>query len=119
MPRTTLLPLLLLAASAGPALGQTAPAEPANILAGRTLAQELCSACHLTGPEDRGPVPDGVPTFMAIGAEPGQTEAALTARLFHEHPLMPQPPLTQEQAADVVAYILSLRPEGEGEAVPP
>jgi cytochrome c len=110
MHRLLLLQFLALGAGAAPALAQQAvPETPPDILAGRTLAQELCSGCHLTGPEDRGPVPDGVPTFMALAAEPGQDAASLTAALLKEHPEMPQPPLTQQQAADVVAYILSLR----------
>ena len=100
--------LIVTLALCGPAAAQEAPTtpDPAN---GRALAGELCASCHLTSPEDKGPVPDGIPTFMAVAARPGLNEAALTAALLKQHPVMPQPPLTSRQTADVVAYILSLR----------
>jgi mono/diheme cytochrome c family protein len=83
-------------------------ADPAN---GLVLAQKLCSGCHLVAPRQRGPVPDGVPSFMALAQRPGlearQVKAALLAP---PHPLMPNPPLDVRQMDDVAAYVLSLRP---------
>jgi mono/diheme cytochrome c family protein len=100
--------LIVTLALSGAAVAQEAPTPP-DSANGKALAGELCASCHLTAPEDRGPVPDGIPTFMAVADRPGIDEDALTAALLKEHPVMPQPPLTSRQTADVVAYILSLR----------
>lgn len=95
---------LLLAGAAG-AQEQGDPAQ------GRALAEQLCRTCHLIGPDQRGPVPDGVPSFMAIAGRPGLDMKRVEASLVHPpHPLMPEPPLSQRQMRDVAAYILSLRP---------
>lgn len=84
----------------------TRPPDPA---AGREVAASLCRACHLITPADRGPVPDGVPSFVAIASKPGQSERGVRAALLGPHPVMPEPPITTQQAADVAAYIMSLR----------
>jgi mono/diheme cytochrome c family protein len=98
----------LLAAAAVPAGAQEVPADPARGLA---LAEQLCRNCHLVRPEQRGPVPDGVPSFMAVAARPGLTPSRVEAALIHPpHPQMPDPPLSQQQIRDVAAYILSLKP---------
>ena len=103
--RAGLSPMLLLLAF--PALAQPAP-DPS---AGKVLAEQLCSSCHLVGPRQAGPVPDGVPSFMAIAARPGVAAAGLEAVLMTPtHPQMPAPPLDVRQRRDVVAYILSLAP---------
>lgn len=97
----------LLALGASDAVAQ-APPDPGN---GGALARALCRNCHLIDPNHRGPVPDGVPSFMALAARPGiDAEAIKTALLAPPHPLMPDPPLTQAQMRDVAAYILSLGP---------
>jgi mono/diheme cytochrome c family protein len=97
------------------ALGTAAPAArgepPGDPGRGRDLARRLCSSCHLVSPEHRGPVPDGVPSFMAIAARPGGTEDRLLgAMVSPPHPAMPAPPLDhRRQMRDTAAYILSLR----------
>jgi mono/diheme cytochrome c family protein len=102
-----LLTLIVLALTA-PAMAQTAP-DPANGLA---LAEQLCRGCHLVHPRQAGPVPDGVPSFMAIAARPGIDSARIEAVLAAPaHPQMPAPPLNKRQSKDVAAYILSLRPQ--------
>jgi mono/diheme cytochrome c family protein len=83
-------------------------ADPANGLA---LAGQLCTGCHLVAPNQRGPVPDGVPSFMALAARPGLEARQIKAALLAPpHPLMPNPPLDVRQLDDVAAYILTLRP---------
>ena len=60
--------------------------------------------------DQRGPVPDGIPSFMALAARPGETENDLLGSLISPpHPQMPNPPLDRQQMRDTVAYILSLR----------
>jgi mono/diheme cytochrome c family protein len=96
----------------GLALGTTtAQAEPPGDPArGHNLARQFCGSCHLVGLEQRGPVPDGVPSLMAIAARPGETEDHLLGILLSPpHPLMPNPPLDWQQLRDTAAYILSLR----------
>jgi mono/diheme cytochrome c family protein len=83
-------------------------ADPTN---GRALAQELCTGCHLVGPEDKGPVPDGIPSFVEIAGRPGTDADRLQIALLRPpHSLMPSPPLDTRETQDVAAYILSLRP---------
>ena len=83
------------------------PGDPSR---GRLLARQLCSACHLVSPEHRGPVPDGIRSFMAIAAQPGATEDHLLGVLVSPpHPAMPAPPLGRQQLRDTAAYILSLQ----------
>jgi mono/diheme cytochrome c family protein len=90
-----------------PGLAQPA-ADPAS---GRVLAGQLCSGCHLVDPRSQGPVPDGIPSFMAIAARPGIDSARIeTTLLSPPHPAMPSPPLDPHQMRDVAAYILSLGP---------
>jgi mono/diheme cytochrome c family protein len=106
--RSYLLGLLGVAALHGgvaQAQQATGPGDPA---AGKAVATSLCRTCHLVSPEDRGPVPDGVPSFMAIGGRAGQTEDGVAAAILGPHPIMPQPPIGNRQAADVAAYIMSL-----------
>jgi mono/diheme cytochrome c family protein len=101
--------LVMTAAALAPAaaLGQPAP-DPVS---GAALADQLCRSCHLVAPTQRGPVPDGVPSFMAIAQRPGIDSRRIVATLISPpHPLMPSPPLDTRQMQDVAAYILSLRP---------
>jgi mono/diheme cytochrome c family protein len=78
---------------------------------GLELSQKLCRTCHLVSPGQRGPVPDGIPSFMAMAERPGLDARSIEAALLAPtHPLMPDPPLDHRQRQDVVAYILSLRP---------
>lgn len=108
MRRAALAGLMLLGTAAG---AQEAPRG--NAETGAALAHKLCRGCHLISPQDRGPVPDGVPSFVAIAGASEQTARRISARIIGDHPIMPQPPLSAEQTADVAAYIFSLRrPDG-------
>lgn len=94
----------------GAAAGSDAQ-EPDQRERGLALSQKLCQGCHLVSPAQRGPVPDGVPSFMALAERPGVDAPAVEAALLAPpHPLMPDPPLDHRQRQDVAAYILSLRP---------
>jgi mono/diheme cytochrome c family protein len=93
--------------AAGP---DVARAEVAgNPSRGHDLAQTLCSSCHLVDTSQRGPVPDAVPSFMAIAGQPGVTVNRLLSKLLTPpHPAMPEPPLEHLQMQDILAYIVSL-----------
>ncbi len=99
--------LMLVAANAQDAMG--------DIAAGRAFAAHACAPCHAITP---GAHPERMfeigPDFQKIADTPGMTATALTAFLQTSHPKMPNLILSREQAADVIAYILSLRrPEAE------
>jgi mono/diheme cytochrome c family protein len=102
---------LLLAGAALGAGGTAAqPQPPPDPGAGGALARQLCASCHLVADDQPGPVPDGIPSFRTISAQPHIDASYLKGALVESpHPLMPDPPLTNRQLVDVVAYILSLR----------
>jgi mono/diheme cytochrome c family protein len=88
----------------------SAMAQEGDVVAGRVLAQRMCSSCHLVSPDHRGPVPDGVPSFMAVAARLDMTrERIVETMISPSHPAMPAPPLERSQMQDVAAYMLSLR----------
>jgi mono/diheme cytochrome c family protein len=104
--------------TAGPALAQEAPGDPA---AGRMLAEEVCAACHvIPGVAPRIRVP-GARSFQALAADPAVTGLTLHAYLRTQHPPAPNFVLNEQQLNDVVAYILSLqvREAEEGSAFSP
>ncbi len=118
--RRTGLPLVAalsaLFAAAGHAAAQTAP-PPADVAAGRTVALRVCSTCHAV--PDREALPPMLrppaPAFTAIANRPPTTETSLRDFLASTHASvqepsgMPNPQLTDEQAVNVIAYLLSLR----------
>ena len=111
---STRLAALAMAAALGvtPEAKAQPPGQGGEPALGKAVAEQLCSACHVVSEDQQGPVPDGVPTFAAIAARPGMDRDLLAAILIKPtHPAMPEPPLTQRQMDDVVAYILSLRPQ--------
>jgi mono/diheme cytochrome c family protein len=75
--------------------------------AGRRLAQQWCTGCHMIGPS--GPGADRAPPFAAIANEARRTPAWLRAWLSDPHPPMVNPGLTTQEIQSIVAYILSLR----------
>jgi mono/diheme cytochrome c family protein len=84
---------------------------------GRAIADNICWACHVVGPEQqfspilREPGPD----FRAIAARPDTSAQSLTVFLQSTHRMegrpyaMPNPRLTNDMIDQVVSYILSLR----------
>jgi mono/diheme cytochrome c family protein len=101
-----------------PGAGLCADADTeARIERGRAIAEKICWACHVVGPDQkyspilREPGPD----FRAIAAKPDTSVQSLTAFLQSTHRMegkpyaMPDPRLTNDMIAQVVSYILSLR----------
>jgi mono/diheme cytochrome c family protein len=98
--------------TAGPAsvLAQATEDLPGDPVAGRTLAEEVCSACHaLPGWEPAVAAPGALP-FEDLAADPAVTGMALHAFLLGPHPVMPNIVLSEEELDNVIAYILSLKP---------
>lgn len=80
---------------------------------GREFAQTNCDACHIVGVRAEFPPPMSVnaPTFVSIANRPSVTAQSLQAVLSRPHVYrnMPAVDLTESDAANVIAYILSLR----------
>jgi mono/diheme cytochrome c family protein len=78
--------------------------------AGRAFALEVCAACHVVSSRQLAPARFAIaPSFHAVANTPGMTAMALKSFLTTPHKTMPNLILHPDQAADVVAYILSLR----------
>jgi len=104
----TLLALALL--GTGGAL-PSAPASAQGLGAerGRVLAQEFCARCHAISAAQERPGEADAPSFRRLAANPRWTRAALIEMMTVPHVNMPPPVLTPDEAAEVAAYIQSLR----------
>jgi mono/diheme cytochrome c family protein len=75
---------------------------------GETLAQRLCSNCHLVN-NAQEQVNVDVPSFHEIANRQGQTEGSIMAKIvIPKHP-MPVIPITKSELNDLAAYIMSLK----------
>jgi len=75
---------------------------------GQSLAEKLCSNCHLVGTGQTQAQAD-VPSFREIANQAGETEGSILAKIvLPKHP-MPTIPLTKSELADLAAYIMTLR----------
>jgi mono/diheme cytochrome c family protein len=77
--------------------------------AGKDLALQWCSECHLVARDQPEPASDVVPSFFEVAGRSSTTEMSLRAFLMSPHGNMPNIMLTREQINEVTAYILSLR----------
>ena len=99
--------LALVAGAAASAQAQTPP-QPR---AGLELARRLCAGCHAVERGNLHSIEPRAPAFTAIAGVRGVSARALAAALQTSHRVMPDIVLTPSARADVVAYILSLRPD--------
>jgi mono/diheme cytochrome c family protein len=91
-------------------------AQAADVSAGRSVALNVCSACHQVAPDQEFPPfmdPPATP-FRTIAQRPDFSARWLSAYIASRHPMsppgeMPNPMLTSEQVGEVAGYILSLR----------
>ena len=96
--------VLLLAAGHAEHAGALA----ADVSHGKALAETWCANCHLVAPEQRQASAD-VPSFASIGQQPDFNPGRLALFLLDPHPKMPNLSLTRAEAADLAAYIASLK----------
>lgn len=102
------LPLILSLLSVGAAHGAQ-PAELAgDVDAGHALARAWCHSCHIVEQSSFG-ISNGAPPFAAVARLPSTTSLSLRVFLQTSHKPMPDLQMSNEQIADVTAYILSLR----------
>jgi len=98
-----LFPSLMLAAVLG--ITSAFAADPNN---GERLASRWCATCHVVASNQRGPT-GKAPPFPTIARKPDFDSAKLAFFLLDPHPKMPDMSLSRTEAADLAAYIASLR----------
>lgn len=98
------------AAPTGEQVAAEAPVAPAAVYRGAAIAGQVCAQCHDIG--GSGPeIYAGAPTFRSVVENPATTAESLTTWLNSSHPKMPHYLFPENEVADLVAYILSLRQE--------
>jgi mono/diheme cytochrome c family protein len=75
---------------------------------GAELAKRWCATCHLVESGQKQANAD-VPSFAAIATKSDFTPEKVAFFLLDPHPKMPNFPLSRNEAADLAAYIGSLR----------
>ncbi len=95
--------LVLIATSAN---GQTDIGDASQ---GRALARKECTECHLVEKHQRDRKPIEASAFQKIADNPAHTGLSLRVFLNSDHRKMPRLILTEAEADNVIAYILSLR----------
>ena len=89
-------------------LAAPAMAQAPNVAAGAQLAQQMCARCHVL-PPNQGQGWTDAPAFVAIANRPATTARSLQAYIEKPHFDMPGNGLAAARAADIAAYIMSLR----------
>ena len=84
------------------------PALAADANHGAELAKRWCATCHLVDAGQKQASAD-VPPFASIAARTDFTPEKVAFFLLDPHPKMPNFSLTRYEAADLAAYIGSLR----------
>jgi mono/diheme cytochrome c family protein len=80
----------------------------ADVDHGADLAKRWCATCHVVDSDQRQASAD-VPPFATIARKPDFSPEQLVSFLLDPHPKMPNFPLNRTEAADIAAYIASLR----------
>lgn len=75
---------------------------------GERLARRWCSPCHVVASDQRNPTGEA-PPFAVIAGSPQFNASRLAFFLLDPHPKMPDMALSRTEAADLAAYIASLR----------
>ncbi|SRR5260370_30106751 len=75
---------------------------------GAELAKRWCATCHVVDGDQKQASVD-VPPFAAIARKSDFTPEKVAFFLLDPHPKMPNFPLSRSEAADIAAYIGSLR----------
>jgi mono/diheme cytochrome c family protein len=77
--------------------------------AGFAYARKFCVNCHALDRGDRHSRNPEAPSFEEIAHTPGATAMAISAMLLTSHATMPNFMIPEEDRANVIAYILSLK----------
>ena len=101
--KTTVLALLAVSA-----VTNASEAIAADARHGEALARRWCAACHVVAADQRQTTSEA-PPFATIARRPDFDVNKLVFFLLDPHPKMPNMSLTRVEAADLAAYIASLR----------
>ena len=91
------------------AIVATTPAMGADPSNGERLAHRWCEACHVVTPTQRQPATDQAPPFATIAAKPDFDATKIALFLLEPHPKMPDMGLSRTDAADLAAYMATLK----------
>lgn len=80
-----------------------------NTAAGKQIATEWCAACHVIEEGQDETMSTAAPSFFDIAADPATTEIGLRAFFASPHDQMPDLQISNSEADNLIAYILSLR----------
>jgi len=80
----------------------------ADVSKGEQLARRWCIPCHVVASDQKTPTGEA-PPFSTIARAPNFDAARLTLFLLDPHPKMPDMGLSRTAAADLAAYIASLK----------
>ena len=83
-------------------------AQAADADHGADLAKRWCASCHVVDGAQKQASAD-VPSFAAISSRSDFSPEKVAFFLLDPHPKMPSFPLSRSEAADIAAYIGSLR----------
>ena len=83
-------------------------ASAADPVHGQELARRWCADCHVVAADQRQ-VLTQAPPFSAIAQKSDFKAERLAFFLLEPHPKMPSMSLTRREAADLAAYIASLK----------
>jgi mono/diheme cytochrome c family protein len=89
-------------------MSSASTALAADAAHGEMLAKRWCAACHLVAPDQTRGV-DAVPPFPTIARWPDFSADRIARFLLSPHPKMPDMQLGRGEAADLGAYIATLR----------
>jgi mono/diheme cytochrome c family protein len=84
------------------------PAFGADAVNGGRLAIRWCGVCHVVASDQRQTASDVTP-FREIAKRPDFDAAKLAFFLLNPHPVMPNMGLSRTEAADLAAYIATLK----------
>jgi mono/diheme cytochrome c family protein len=101
-------PLVLLMAAAFAATVAASTSSAADADHGADLARRWCAACHVVDGDQKQASAD-VPPFTAIASKSDLSPEKIASFLLEPHPKMPNFPLSRDEAADIAAYIGSMR----------
>jgi mono/diheme cytochrome c family protein len=74
---------------------------------GMQIARRWCASCHVVASNQR--TASEAPPFAAIAKSPDFDASKVAFFLLNPHPKMPDMSLTRNEAADLAAYIASLK----------
>jgi mono/diheme cytochrome c family protein len=84
------------------------PAYAADVKNGEALARRWCSPCHVVASDQSSPTGEA-PPFSSIARTPDMNAGKIAHFLLHPHPKMPDMGFSRDAAADLAAYISSLK----------